>query len=160
MLLILAGIRMKDSQTDRHKRAFWDLLQLQEAASPSKFATWQWWRACLIPRWVSPRVCTCKHNRECVQSPYVCLTTSLVCLCLRVLRLLSSVCLSWRGETGGRVVEGSRHHMFRLLRLRKRFNVLGCRYALWMDDNGERVDNSQWRHEDWLVQYFSQQSSR
>lgn len=35
--------------------------------------------------------CARKHNRECVQRPEGCLTTSLVCLCLCVLRLLSSL---------------------------------------------------------------------
>lgn len=54
MLLVLSAVKMKDSKTDRHKRAFWDLLQPQEAASPSKFATWQWWSACLIQWCVSP----------------------------------------------------------------------------------------------------------
>lgn len=119
MLLVLAAVKMKDLETDRHKRAFWDLLQLQEAASPSKFATWQWWSACLIRWCVSPQVCTPrrtrKHNWECVQRLEGCLTTSLVCLCLCVLRLLSSlsclfhplprslsVCLSWRESWGNR----------------------------------------------------------
>lgn len=66
MLLVLAAVKMKGSKTGRHKRAFCDLLQLQEAASPSKFATWQWWSVCLIRWCVSPRACTPKTE------PWVC----------------------------------------------------------------------------------------
>lgn len=166
MLLVLAAVKMKDSETDRHKRAFWDLLQLQEAASPSKFATWQWWSACLIRWCVSPQVCTPrrtrKHNWECVQRLEGCLTTSLVCLCLCVLRLLSSlsclfhplprslsVCLSWRESWGNRWKSIRREQTSYIpsVMFRKQFNVLGWRYALLLDDNGESVDNSPCRHE-------------
>lgn len=95
MLLVLSAIWMKDSQTDRHKRAFWDLLQLQEAASLSKFATWHWWSACLPMWYVSLHMCTSgrsrKHNWECVQRLESCLTTSLVCLCPCALRLPSAL---------------------------------------------------------------------
>lgn len=166
MLLVLAAVKMKDSETDRHKRAFWDLLQLQEAASPSKFATWQWWSACLIRWCVSPQVCTPrrtrKHNWECVQRLECCLTTSLVCLCLCVLRLLSSlsclfhplprllsVCLSWRESWGNRWKSIRREQTSYIpsVMFRKQFNVLGWRYALLLRDNGESVNNSPCRHE-------------
>lgn len=167
LLLVLSAVKMKDSQTDRHKRAFWDLLRLQEAASPSKFATWQWWSACLMRWCVSPQVCTQrrtrKHNWEFAQRLESCLTTSLVCLCLCVLRLLSSLsylfhplpplsfCLSLLtgivGETGGRVLAGNRHHTFPLLCLRSRS-------MCWVGDThcrcvtvGGNVDNSLCRHE-------------
>lgn len=166
MLLVLSAVKMKDSETDRHKRAFWDLLQLQEAASPSKFATWQWWSACLIQWCVSPQVCTQrrtrKHNWECVQRLEGCLTTSLVCLCLCVLRRLSSlsyllhplprflsVCLSWRESWGNRWKSIHREQTSYIpsVMSQKQISVLGWRYALLLGDNGESVDNSLCRRE-------------
>lgn len=133
--LFIFCIKMKDSWTDRHKGAFWDFLQLQEAASPSKFATWQWWSGCLIQWCVSParaheRVHSTNTTGECVQRlSAASLTTSLVCFCLCVLRLLSwpplppLFCLiffSWQDSRANRWETTDRHHTLPMLRLRRR----------------------------------------
>lgn len=115
---------------------------------------------------VSPQVCTQrrtrKHYWECVQRLEGRLTTSLVCLCLCVLRLLSSlsclfhplprflsVCLSWRGSRGNRwrSVRGEQTSHVAPVTSQAQISVLGWRYAPLLGDNGESVDNSLRRHE-------------
>ena len=95
---------------------------------------------------------TRKHNWECVQRLQGCLTTSLVCLRLCVLRLFScllplspstplSLRLSLLTGVVGKQVEGvfteNRHHAFPLFCLRRKISVLGWRYELLLGDNGE-----------------------
>lgn len=115
MLLVLCAVRMKDSWTDRHKRALWDSLQLQEASSHSKFTTWQWWSACLMRWCVSPHLAHAAARSQTqlgarfkALQPF--LTTSLVCFCLGTFfrRTLTSFTpasspfyLSWRECLGG-----------------------------------------------------------
>lgn len=168
MLLVLSAIWMKDSQTDRHKRAFWDLLQLQEAASLSKFATWHWWSACLPMWYVSLHMCTSgrsrKHNWECVQRLESCLTTSLVCLCPCALRLPSallpllaspplSVWLSLlTGHIGKQVEERSQGTDITqaLCSVSGADQCAGWRYAPLSGDKGESRDYSLHRSESFL----------
>ena len=156
MLLVLPAVKMKDSKTDRHKRAFWDLLQLQEAASPSKFATWQWWSACLMRWCVSPQVCArwrapqtqlgvCSKTRRLSDniisvSVSVCITSAF----FSILPLSPAPPLPFRlslltGGTGGRVFTGKHTSYIPSVMSQRQINVLGWRYALLLGDNGGRA---------------------
>lgn len=97
---------------------------------------------------------TRKHNRECVQRPEGCLTTSLVCLCLCVLRLLSSLsylvhplphfCLSLSTGIVGKQVENysERTDIVHSLCYVSEADQWAWvrRYAQLLGDNGESVD--------------------
>ena len=164
MLLVLPAVKMKDSETDRHKRAFWDLLQLQEAASPSKFATWQWWSACLMRWCVSPQVCArwrapqtqlgvCSKTRRLSDniisvSVSVCITSAFFSILPLSPASLPSVSLD--GGNRWKSIHRETHIIHSLCYVSEADQCAGveiCAATRWQW--GESIDNSLCRHEVW-----------